>query len=408
MQVSSADFGFTYRTFSTVREPAEEGTRELYAKIRRFRELDPKTFVIELREPFADWRAFFDVVLPRHALTGENITAIWRNRIDNPKTGRPIGNGPFLVSRLETGRRLILIRNPNYWGPHTAHLDRQITALPEYDPADPLGPLRRNEIDFTATPPGFPGQLTAELAAEARRIPGWRVVAWSSLSKEHLVFRVDRGGHPALRNKARPAGTCVRDRPGGRSRAGSMRISVRARGRSTARSFSPTSRSYRPNWSVYRYDPGRARRLLEQAGCRRGADAVYSCAGERMRLRFFTTAGNAGASWRLRLMRTQLRRAGVEIEPVYAPRPRPLRHDPAERRFRCRPVLLGREPGRQPDARDEMRGFAELGRVLQPAGDARLPTGGPDPRSGAPCPRSRRRRPEGRGRRACAARSSRA
>ena len=45
-------------------------------------------------------------------------------RIDNPKTGRPIGSGPFLVERWERGKQLTLVRNPRYWGPHAAYLDR--------------------------------------------------------------------------------------------------------------------------------------------------------------------------------------------------------------------------------------------------------------------------------------------
>ena len=40
---------------------------------------------------------FFWLVLPRHALAGQDLTRIWTDRIDNPKSGKPIGNGQFLV-----------------------------------------------------------------------------------------------------------------------------------------------------------------------------------------------------------------------------------------------------------------------------------------------------------------------
>ncbi len=196
--VSAADFGFTYRAYKTHDSAAigAPDARELYGRIRRFRALDAKTFVIELREPFAGWRAFFFEVLPRHALAGEDITAVWRDRVDNPKTGRLIGNGPFLVSRLEVGRQLTLVRNPAYWGRHTAYLDRIIRRFIAVDPADPLGPLRRNEVDVA-------GFVLLQLvdAAEVERLPGWRVVSWPALADEHLVFRIGPGGHPALENK---------------------------------------------------------------------------------------------------------------------------------------------------------------------------------------------------------------
>ena len=79
---------------------------------------------------------------------GQDLTKVWIDRIDNPKTGAPIGSGPFLVGRLERGKQLTLVRNPRYWGPHTAYLDRFVFRF-NLDPRDPLGPLRRGELDFT-------------------------------------------------------------------------------------------------------------------------------------------------------------------------------------------------------------------------------------------------------------------
>jgi peptide/nickel transport system substrate-binding protein len=315
--VSATDFRFTYQVYAT-RPITSDPMAELYEKIRRARVLGPKTFRVELREPFAGWRALFDVVLPQHALAGEDLTQIWRDRLDNPKTGRPIGNGPFLVSRLEPGKRLVLVRNGNYWGPRTSYLDRWVITLPAFNPADPLGPLRRNEIDFTATPPGFAAPISAELAAEARRIPGWRTVVWPTLAMEHLMFRVGPGGHPALRNRlVRRAIAYGIDRVA-LARQANPDLGRRARPIDSTVFFADEP-SYRPAWAGYRYDPRRARRLLEQAGCRRGADGIYSCAGQRLRLRFFTTAGNPQREQALQGLKAQLRRAGVDVEAAYSP-----------------------------------------------------------------------------------------
>ena len=55
---------------------------------------------------------------------GRTSRKIWTDGIDNPKTGKPIGSGPFLVQSWEPGKQMTLVRNPNYWGPHTSYLDR--------------------------------------------------------------------------------------------------------------------------------------------------------------------------------------------------------------------------------------------------------------------------------------------
>ena len=64
--------------------------------------------------------------------------------------------------------------------------------------------------------------------------------------------------------------------------------------------------------------PEQGRRLLEQAGCRRGGDGIYSCAGERLSLRFATAAGVERRERTVQLAQAQLRQAGVEVIPVYA------------------------------------------------------------------------------------------
>jgi peptide/nickel transport system substrate-binding protein len=311
--VTAADFRFTYRTFAGYTAPVDgPDLRDLYAKIRRVRVLGAKTFRVELREPTHDWRSFFALVLPQHALAGENITAMWRDRIDNPKTGRPIGNGPFLVSRFEPGKQLILVRNPNYWGTHRAYLNRVVFDLGGLDPADPLGRLRRNELHVTSA-------LDAAQASEAARIPGWRVASWPALTQEILVFRKGPGGHLALRNKlVRQALAYGIDRTA-IARAVNAELGNRARPLDSD-VLLPGEPSYRPNWSRYRYNPARSRELLERAGCRRGGDTIYSCAGERLRLRFITTVGDTAREQALRLMQTQLLQAGVDVQPTFAPR----------------------------------------------------------------------------------------
>jgi peptide/nickel transport system substrate-binding protein len=78
---------------------------------------------------------------------------------------------------------------------------------------------------------------------------------------------------------------------------------------------------YRRNWSGYRHRPAEARRLLEQAGCRSGADGIYVCAGQRLSLRFVTSAGIPPRAQTISLAQAQLRQVGVEVVPIYAPPP---------------------------------------------------------------------------------------
>ena len=312
--VTARDFQFTQEAFAAhVEDP--EG---LYANVRRTQVIDAKTFRVELVRRVAPWRYLYSLVLPRHALVGQDVTKVWSDRIDNPKTGQPIGSGPFLLSRFERGKQIVLERNPRYWGPHTAFLDRLVYRFQRPDPADPLGPIRRQEVDASFTL-GGPAPLTSDQAREVRRLSGWRASAWPGAAMEHFMFRVGAGGHPALRSKlVRQALAFGIDRV---AIARELQADVPASNRLPLDStvFLPTETYYKPNWSRYRYDVAKARRLLEQAGCRRGTGGIYECAGERLRLRFVTTAGVPARERTIALAAAQLREVGVDVDLVYAP-----------------------------------------------------------------------------------------
>ena len=123
--VTAADFVFTYGALRKHFPPSSGGMD--MTQVRSVRAMAPKTLRVVLSSRFAAWRSLFDIVLPRHALAGADLTSIWNDAVDDPGTRRPIGSGPFLISRYERDRRdprIVLTRNPRYWGPHPAYLDR--------------------------------------------------------------------------------------------------------------------------------------------------------------------------------------------------------------------------------------------------------------------------------------------
>ncbi|MBA2641591.1 MAG: ABC transporter family substrate-binding protein [Actinobacteria bacterium] len=309
--VSAQDFVFTWKTLRKHQPDDDESEH-----VRSVRALDRKTVRVVLRARFVDWRLLFDTILPRHALAGESFESLWKDAIDNPKTRRAIGSGPFLLGAWERGKQLTFVRNPRYWGPHPAYLDRIVVRF--FPPEDTADALRRGEIDMID--PG-PAVLQAQ-ALELHRQParGIKVLSTLGNSLEHFEIRLGPGGHPALKSRLVRQALAY----------GINRVAIaRAVGELTLASpavrkpldsvvFLANSPYYRPNWRSYRYRPDRARRLLEQAGCRRGTDGIYVCAGDRLSLRFAAPAGVERRELSVRLAQAQLRRVGVEVVPVFA------------------------------------------------------------------------------------------
>ena len=164
---------------------------------------------------------------------------------------------------------------------------------------------------------------------------------------DHIAFRLGPGGHPALRSTS---GQLVR-------RALAYGIDRGALARQLYPDlpsvqpvqnfiFAPGQRFYEPHWKTYTYQPAKARRLLGDAGCRRGADGIYICSGERLSLRLFTTPGLPVRARTVELVQAQLLQAGVEVVPCFVATSSALRAGPPERRLRPRALPADRSRSR--------------------------------------------------------------
>ena len=308
--ITAQDFEFTHETLQTLPESDREGLGLEY--VRSITQVDAKTVKVRLRSRYSSWHGLFSRILPRHALRGENFASVWLDRIHNPKTGRPIGSGPFLIGGWERGQAVNFVRNARYWGEHRAYLDRVVLRFGEA--SDQISLLRTGRLDLVMTL-----GVTAQHVKEFRSVPGVRVLAVPGPLWEHFDIRMDDGAHPALQGSK---GKVVRQALiYGMDRAGIARsIYGAASVVSQSAIFLSASPHYQDNWQRYRHRPNEARRLLARAGCQRGADDVYRCAGERLSLRFLTTAGAGSPRERtLQLVQRQLKQVGIEVTPVYAP-----------------------------------------------------------------------------------------
>jgi peptide/nickel transport system substrate-binding protein len=307
--ITARDFVFTHNAILGQRAGVEDTTH--LGQVRSVRAVGAKTVRVVLRSRFAGWRGLFSTVLPSHALAGQDLERTWLDGIDNPKTGGPIGSGPFLVERWERDKQIVLRRNPRYWGPRGAYLDRLMIRY-RMSSTKPVDWFRSREVDVAQH---FPAAEVPSL----RRERGVRIVPGPQSGYEAFTIRVGPGGHPALRRAL-----VRRALAHGIDRTALIRGSPFSDADPTLRPlesvvFQPQSPHYRPKWSSYRHSPGLARQLLERAGCRRADDGIYQCAGERLSLRFVTSAGLPARARVLELVQSQLKQSGVEVRPEFVP-----------------------------------------------------------------------------------------
>ncbi|RMG10195.1 MAG: hypothetical protein D6729_19785 [Deltaproteobacteria bacterium] len=136
-------------TFEKLRAPGVKGTalRPLFELLDSVQEVDPSTVRFTWREPyFLALDAIARVpIQPAHVI-GKLSASEYNEASKNPMNRSPIGTGPFRFAEWVAGEKIVLEKNPDYWG-RKAYLDRVIYRIvPDHTVARELA--RREEIDL--------------------------------------------------------------------------------------------------------------------------------------------------------------------------------------------------------------------------------------------------------------------
>jgi peptide/nickel transport system substrate-binding protein len=307
--ITARDYVFTWQTIMNRRWNIVSTIG--YEDITRATILGPKVVKFSFKKPFAGWRDLFGEILPRHALQGEDFNNVWRSAINNPKNGRPIASGPFFLASWNRGSSMVFKRNERYWGKR-AYL-RQIIFRFVPDTNTQVQQIRGGELDVLNPQP----QLSLAPLRNERRL---RVQSSTGPVWEKLDFNLGYrgGGHTLLKQRYMRQAFAH-----GLNRQALVRtilgpINPRLPVLNSAIIMS-NSVYYRPHWAKYTYDPARARRILEQNGCRRGGDGIYVCGGQRASFRWMSTTGNQRRELTFEIAQAQLRNVGIEVKSDFSP-----------------------------------------------------------------------------------------
>lgn len=255
---------------------------------------DPFTVVITLKHPDSEIEALFstyglECVLPSHLLAG----------LASLKTAKynalPVGIGPFRYTRFARGSAVVMEANPSYFRgrPKLDRIEYRIV----HD-ANTLGvQLRTGEIDM------WPG--VGSFADRLSHLPGVTVTRRAGASIDWLEFNVSR---PLVADRrVRAALRLALDR-----QALLTKI-LHGYGALTDAAV-PT---LRPDASVIPlapYDPAEAKRLLDAAGWRAGADGMRVNGARPLRLRVVAQSGSPAASTLVELVRDAWQHVGVAVD----------------------------------------------------------------------------------------------
>ena len=302
--VTSRDVVFAWE----VGRHARSGVADLepFRRILEVEVIDDKAFTLHIDRIEFDYNEMRFSILPAHIERSifEADPTAYRNRtaFDADPTNPGLAYGPYLITEIVTGARIVLEPNPFWWGAKPA-FERVIIRIIEKTTALEAN-LLSGSIDMIAGELGL--TIDQALAFEKRHGARFDISYKPGLIYEHLDLNLD---NPVLADKrVRKALVYALDRE-----AVSRRLFA---GRQpTAHGLvSPLDWIHDPDVTTYPYDPERAKALLDEAGWSIIKDGLrHNAAGERLTLELMTTAGNRSRELVEQVLQSQWREVGIDV-----------------------------------------------------------------------------------------------
>jgi ABC-type transport system substrate-binding protein len=295
---TSADVKYTFERILDTRTASPHRFR--LDQVETIETPDDTTVVLRLKQPQSD--LLLQLTNPFMGIIDREAVEKYGPRYGAAGAG---GTGPFMFVEWVPNERTVLRRNPEYrWGPPyyrnrgPAHVDEVVyRIIPE--PQTLVFELERGNIHsaFSVRP--------ADIDV-LRRNPSVQILEAKPYQHiQYLSFKVTRPGISEL-NVRKAISAAI-------NKAELVREVQRGQGAVAHGIVQPTTLDYWPGQEQVfpKYDPGLARRLLEEAGWRLGGDGIRVKDGQRLGLLFFGIAGNQEEL--ATLLQAHLRAVGIEL-----------------------------------------------------------------------------------------------
>jgi peptide/nickel transport system substrate-binding protein len=273
-----------------------------YGRIGAVTPLDDHTVQLSMNEVYGAYLTLFSYpqgILPRHALA--NLDDLNRAEFNR----KPFGTGPFRVSEWSAASHITLDANPGYFlgQPKLSRIVFRIVP----DKNTQLAQVRANETDVAV-------DLAESDAVEVEKIRGWTTRSVAGLSSDRLFLNLAERGvadgsrpHPILGDKrVRQALQLAIDKQ--------LLVDRVLFGKTRVATAEYPIGLWSPGISPSPHDPDQAKRLLDEAGWRVGANGIREKDGLPLRLTMSSTSGNRLREDIQQLIQAGWKTIGVDME----------------------------------------------------------------------------------------------
>ncbi len=290
---TARDVEFTYKVYIDPKTPTAYASP--FMKVKELKVIDDYTIQVTYKKPYAPALESWGVgMLPRHLLEGKDITK-------SPLTRHPIGTGPYIFKEWETGEKIVLDANADYFEgrPYISRFMSRV--IP--DMATMFLELKAKRLDnMTLTPLQYSRQTDTKQFHEE-----FRKYKFVSFIYVYLGYNLQDWRFKDKR--VRQALTTAMDREG------IVQGVLLGLGSVLDSPYKPDSYWYNHNVKKFAYDPEKAKAMLAEAGWKdTDGDGIIEKDGKPFEFTIITNQGNKNREKAAVIIQRDLKRVGISVK----------------------------------------------------------------------------------------------
>ncbi len=266
-----------------------------YERVARAEVLDPLTFRVTYKEPFAPALESWSMgIIPKHLLKGKDINTDDFNR-------HPVGTGPYKFKEWLTGQKIVLVANDDYFKGRP-NIDEYIYRIIP-DPATIFLELKAKGVDTMGlTPLQYQRQTKTAFFRENFRkfrypANGYTYLGYNLRDPKFSDKKVRQALSYAINKEDIIKG---------------VRLGL---GSVATGPYPPHYWAYNPKARRYPYDPEKARRMLAEAGwVDTDQDGILDRDGQPFRFTIITNQGNDERKQAAEIIQQNFKKVGIAVK----------------------------------------------------------------------------------------------
>lgn len=295
---TSADVKFTY---DAIKHPDYTGVRKTdFKSVESIETPDEHTVVLKLSQPDAPLLTKLGIgILPKHIFEGTPIAQMK----EHPANMNPIGTGPYTYVEWQKDQYIMLKAFDKYYG-EGPYIEQVIWKF-YGDNQVMLAALEKGDIDYMgAIPPDDIERVTQSLKDRYEFKP---------IPQNGYTYIGLKQTHPILSDKLVRQALMY-----GANRQQIVTDVLRGYGDVMNANLPKVSWAYAGDeLNEYKYDPEKAKSLLEQAGWKVGADGIREKEGKKLSFKLLTSTGNKILEAALLIIQKNWKDIGVDCQVEY-------------------------------------------------------------------------------------------